>query len=92
MLNSFWSVTHGTLPSNFVTFALLHAERSDSKKSPSFDIDDGNRRLGLKEDSSSMSAGDDCLTSDVLRGVVQAGEENRLGSKLAEVAPGITSS
>jgi hypothetical protein len=50
------------------------------------------RGLALKGGSSSMSAGDDCLTSDVLRGVVQAGEENRLGSKLAEVAPGITSS
>jgi hypothetical protein len=50
------------------------------------------RRLELKEGSSSMSAGDDCLTSDVLRGVVQAGEEDRLGSKLAEVAPGRTSS
>jgi hypothetical protein len=49
------------------------------------------RGLALKGGSSSMSAGDDCLTSDVLRGVVQAGEENRLGSKLAEAAPGITS-
>jgi hypothetical protein len=50
------------------------------------------RRLALKEGSSSMSAGDDCQTSDVLRGVVQAGEEDRLGSKLAEIAPGRTSS
>jgi hypothetical protein len=52
----------------------------------------GIRRLALKEGSSSMSAGDDCQTSDVLRGVVQAGEEDRLGSKLAEIAPGRTSS
>lgn len=39
-----------------------------------------------------MSPGDDCLISNVLRGVVLAGEESRLGSKLAEVAPGVTSS
>lgn len=37
-----------------------------------------------------MSPGDDCLISNVLRGVaLAAGEESRLGSKLAEVAPGV---
>ncbi len=39
-----------------------------------------------------MPAVDDRVISDVLRDVVQAEEGNWLGSKLAEVAPGITSS
>jgi hypothetical protein len=92
MLGNFRSVTHRTQSSKFVTFALLHAAKAIAEirlLSSSMMVI---RRLGLKESSSSMSAGDDCLITNVLRDVVQAEEGNWLGSKLAEVAPGITSS
>jgi hypothetical protein len=92
MLGNFRSVTHRTQSSKFVTFALLHAAKAIAGNhflSTSMMV---SRCLGLKESSSTMPAVDDRVISDVLRDVVQAEEGNWLGSKLAEVAPGITSS